>query len=133
MARLSRMAATHPALRSVGVAVSGGLVVALVTLVGYRLQATDGMAALSYLFVIVVHSLRATLSASLVVSVIAGVCLDFFFTPPLFEMRLTEAMDVIALLAFSTAALVIKQLMNRLHKSLQSLSPGLTHKSRSSF
>ena len=65
----------------------GSVALGVVTLVGFLLQADTASAALLYLFVIVITSLRAGRGAGLVASVVAIVCLDYFFTPPLHTLN----------------------------------------------
>lgn len=105
--------ASHAALGSVGLG--------LVTFVGVFLQAEAAAAALLYLFVVVLVSLRADLVAALVVSVIAILCLDYFFTPPLFRLGVGE-IDVVAVTVFGTTAFVVTHLMSRVRKSVAMLS-----------
>jgi len=105
--------------RSAWHAALGSAALAVVTFVCFRLQADAATAALLYLFVIVLTSLWTGLAASLVVAVAAIVCLDYFFTPPLFHVSIAEEIDAIALVVFSTTAVVITRLLSRVHKSVQ--------------
>ncbi len=107
--------------RSVWHAALGTAVVVAVTFGGYRLQADPVTAALLYLFVVVLISLWADRFASLFVSVVAILCLDYFVTPPLFSIGLTETIDATALVVFSTTTLVITQLMSRVRRSLEEI------------
>ena len=100
----------------------GGVVVAALTVASYRLQVQSPTAALLYLFVVVLTSLRASRGESLVVSIIAVLCLDYFFTPPLFRIGINESLDVVALITFSATAMVITQLMSSVRKSLEVIS-----------
>ena len=72
--------------RSAWHAALGSAALAGVTLAGVLLQADAVSAALLYLCVIVLTSLWAGLVPSLVVSIIAILCLDYFFTQPLFSV-----------------------------------------------
>jgi PAS domain S-box-containing protein len=116
--RATRQANTFP--RSAGYAALGTVAVGVVTVVGFQLQADAAVAALLYLFVIVLTSLWADLAAALVVCLIAIVSLDYFFTAPLFKVSLGE-IDAVALTVFSTTAVVIARLMSRVRKSLQEI------------
>ena len=107
--------------RSVWHAALGSAALGVLTFVCFRLQADVAASALLYLFVIVLTSLWASLAASLVVTAVAILCLDFFFTPPLFSVSIREAIDVIALLVFSTTAVVINRLLSRVHKSIEEI------------
>ena len=91
-----------------------------VTVVCSLLQADSATAALLYLFVVVLTALWAGLAASLIVSIIAIVCLDYFFTPPVFDVSIGE-IDAVALLVFSTTAVVITRLMSTVRKSVEEI------------
>ena len=108
----------HRFWRSAGRAALGSLGLGGVTLVGVLLQAEAASAALLYLCAIVLTSLWAGLVPSLVVSIIAILCLDYFFTPPLFAIGLSE-IDVVAVMVFGLTAFVIAQLTSRMRKSFR--------------
>ncbi|MEA2722992.1 MAG: hypothetical protein QOH59_763 [Gemmatimonadales bacterium] len=110
-----------PPLRSSVVpALLGTIATALVSLVFYRLHPDAGTAALLYLFVVVVVSLHGSLVASLWVILLAVLALDYFFTPPTLRLwPITEPLDVVALIAFLTTALVINRLIFRMRQSLK--------------
>jgi PAS domain S-box-containing protein len=99
----------------------GCIVLALLTFVCLRLRTTDAVAGLLYLVVVVVMSLPGRVVPSLLISIIALGCLDFFFTPPLFQFTLVDPLDAAALVAFLTTALVITTLMSRVRKSFQEI------------
>ncbi len=61
------------------------------------------------LLVIVITALRLGLWEATVTSVVAVLCLDFFFTPPLFSFK-TDAAGWTALAAFECTALVVSRL-----------------------
>ena len=99
----------------------GGIAVALVTFVCFRLNVSITTAALLYLIVVVLASLTGSFVLSAVVSIIAIVCLDYFFTEPLFNIDVTlrQPLNFVALIAFLGTALVITSLMSKVRKSLQ--------------
>ena len=70
--------------RSAAQCLLGGIAVALVTFVCFRLNVSITTAALLYLIVVVLASLTGSFVLSTVVSIIAILCLDYFFTEPLF-------------------------------------------------
>ena len=107
-----RLSALHAAL--------GSVALGLVTFVGVFLQADAVAVALVYLFVVVLISLRTGLVAALVVSVIAILCLDYFFSPPLFNLGIGE-IDAVAVIVFGTTAFVVTHLMSRVRKSVEML------------
>ena len=66
--------------RSAAQCLLGSIVLALLTIVCFRLQANSTTVALLYLIVIVLVSLTARFIPSAFVSIIAYCCLDYFFT-----------------------------------------------------
>ena len=101
----------------------GGIAVALVTFVCFRLNASITTAALLYLIVVVLASLTGSFVLSVIVSIIAILCLDYFFTEPLFSLDLTlsQPLNLVALITFLGTALVITSLMSKVRKSLEVL------------
>ena len=109
--------------RSAGQCLLGGIAVALVTFVCFRLNVSITTAALLYLIVVVLASLMGSFVLSAVVSLIAILCLDYFFTEPLFtiDVTLRHPLNAVALITFLTTALVITSLMSKVHKSFEVL------------
>src|SRR5258705_3646843 len=99
----------------------GAIAVALVTFFCFRLNASITTAALLYLIVVVLASLTGSFVLSAVVSIIAILCLDYFFTEPLFTIDLTlrNPLNLVALITFLGTALVITSLMSKVRKSFQ--------------
>jgi PAS domain S-box-containing protein len=104
--------------RSAWQAALGCAALGVVTFVAFVLRAEATAAALLYLFVVVLTSLLASLVPALVVSLVAIVCLDYFFTSPLFDLSLGE-IDIVAVGVFAATATVIAQLMSRVRKSFE--------------
>jgi PAS domain S-box-containing protein len=101
--------------------VVGSIAVALLTFVCFRLDVDPVTAAFLYLIVIVLVSLRGSFVPSAVVSIIAICCLDYFFTPPLFQIRLSQPLDVVALITFWPTALIITHLISKVRESFQDI------------
>jgi two-component system sensor histidine kinase KdpD len=102
-------------------AFAASLGVALVTVLCYRLHANFAISSFIYLLVIVIESLLAgDFLSSLVVSFEAVVCLDYFFTDPLYTLAVDRGVDAVALLSFLTTALVITTLVSRLRAETES-------------
>jgi PAS domain S-box-containing protein len=97
----------------------GGLGIAVLTVVAFRLRASAAGVALLYMLAILLISLRATLAVSVVASVVAALALDYFFTPPLFRISISDSIDFVAAFAFVTTAVVVARLLGRLRKSEQ--------------
>ncbi|HKX29917.1 MAG TPA: ATP-binding protein [Blastocatellia bacterium] len=107
--------------RSAAQCSSGGLILALLTFVCFRFQVNPTTVALLYLIVIVLVSLTGGLVPSALVALIAYLCLDAFFTKPLFHLSMSEPLDVVAPIAFLTTAVVITRLIAKGRKSFQEI------------
>ncbi|HEV2617671.1 MAG TPA: PAS domain S-box protein [Candidatus Acidoferrales bacterium] len=96
---------------------SGIAGLALITFVCFRLGV--GVARTGFVFVILVAlvSLLGSLSASVVLSILAAACLNYFFTQPLFEFRIDLPEDVERIAAFLATSLVIAVLTTRVRAS----------------
>src|SRR5882724_1783153 len=107
--------------RSAAQCLLGGIAVALVTFVCFRLNVSITTAALLYLIVVVLASLTGSFVLSAVVSIIAILCLDYFFSEPLFriDIALGQPLNAVVLITFLTTALVITSLMSKVRKSFQ--------------
>jgi two-component system, LuxR family, sensor kinase FixL len=116
--------------RAVLLGAAGTAAVALVTFASFRLQADTTAAALLYLLVILFLALSAALGPTLVVCVVAIFCLDFFFTPPLFEVRISEPLDMVVLFVFATTALVVTRLMGKIRASFRKIEADIEERNR---
>src|SRR5580704_5991291 len=94
----------------------GCFLIALITFVCYRLQLNLTVTGFIYLIAIVLQSLIGNFISSAVVSVVAVLCLDFFFTPPRFSLEVTSPLDILALISFLTTGLVITRLTTRVRE-----------------
>src|SRR5688572_25190124 len=91
----------------------GSAALALLTLVCFRFGANSTTVALLYLIVIVLVSLRASFFPAALTSILSYICLDYFFTAPLFTIGMNQTLDFVAPIAYVTTALVITQLMSK--------------------
>jgi C4-dicarboxylate-specific signal transduction histidine kinase len=89
----------------------GSVAIALLTFVCFRLQARPGIAALLYMIVVVLLSATDAFVPSALVSIVAVLCLDYFFIPPTFTLRVGNPLDILALVAFLGVAWLITRLM----------------------
>jgi two-component system sensor kinase FixL len=114
---------THRFWRSAAQCLLGGIAVVLVTFVCLQLNVSITTAALLYLIVVVLASLTGNFALSAVVSIIAILCLDYFFTEPLFtiDVTLRHPLNLVALVTFLGTALVITSLMSKTRKSFELL------------
>jgi PAS domain S-box-containing protein len=100
-------------------ALLGGTGVALLTYICYRLRLDVAATALLVLIAIVLLSLTGNFVASAVVSIIATLCLHYFFVTPRFSWRMDDLLDIVALVAFLTTTLVITRLLSKVRESLR--------------
>src|SRR5215475_5185740 len=107
--------------RSAAQCLFGVIVLALLTYVCFRLHVNPTTVALLYLIVIVLVSLTSSFIPSALVSIVAYLCLDSFFTAPLFHPSMSEPLDYVAPIAFLTTSFVITRLMSRVRKSFQEI------------
>ena len=77
--------------------------------------------ALLYLIIVVFVSLTGDFVASAVVSLGALLCLSYFLSPPGFLLGLDQPLNLVALLGFLTAALVVTSLVSRRRASFQEI------------
>ena len=100
--------------RSAAQCLLGSIAVALLTFVCFRLGVRAGIAALLYLAVVVLLSGTDAFIPSVIVSIIAVLCLDYFFIPPIYSLELNNPLDLVALVAFlGTASLITYQMSRR--------------------
>ena len=86
----------------------------MLTFVAFRLGALPGEAGLLYSFFIVLFALWAGFVPSIFISLLAMLCFDYFFTPPLFtfDFALSERRDPVALATFLGSAFIVSRLMS---------------------
>ncbi len=101
-------------LHKCGQAALGVLAIACVTFSGFRLHFNATTVVLLYLLVIVWQSLKGGFALSASVAMISAVCLDLFFLPPIFSLRIVDPLNVLAFIVFGVVAVVITHLVCRL-------------------
>jgi two-component system sensor histidine kinase KdpD len=74
-----------------------------------------------YLFVTLAIADRAGFAAASMVSVIATLCLEFFFAPPLFSFRVDRPDDWLALATFEGVSLMVSRLSHRARQDQHAL------------
>lgn len=102
---------TIPILRSVGQCLLGSIGVALLTFICFRLHIGLTIVALSYMIIVALLSIAGGFVPSIFSSIIAALCLDYFFTKPLFSLAVYNPIDAVALVAFLTVSSVVSLLM----------------------
>jgi PAS domain S-box-containing protein len=91
----------------------GTIALALVTLACFRLEAGLATTAFVYLIVIVLLSLRGSFFVSAILSIVAVVALNYFFSPPIFNFRVDYPLDVVLVVAFLLTSLIVTGLVGR--------------------
>jgi signal transduction histidine kinase len=86
---------------------------ALVTWTGFRFGLPARVVELEYLLVIVLASLFDSFLTSALLSVVAVLCLDYFFLPPLFSLNVADGIDALALAAFLVTSLIVTGLVRQ--------------------
>lgn len=104
--------------------------VALVTAICYRLHSNFTISSFIFLLMVVIQSLTGDFLSSLVVSLEAVVCLDYFFIDPLYTLGVARGVDVVALLSFLTTALVITRLVSRVEAKAETAAQQREHLDR---
>jgi two-component system sensor kinase FixL len=101
---------------------SGTAALALLTLVFVWLDLNLATAALGYVIVIVLLSLRGSVVPAIILSIVAIACLNYFFAVPRFSFGIDAPQDTVALAAFATTSFVITTLVRRARRSEDVLS-----------
>src|SRR3984885_10142969 len=91
------------------------------TLVCFRLQLNISAVGFLYLIVIVLLSLSGDYVASVVTSVVAALCLAYFFARPIFSIRVDDPLNIVAIIAFLTISLVISRLVSEVRTRSEKL------------
>jgi PAS domain S-box-containing protein len=95
--------------------------VALITFICFRLDFGVARTGFAYVILIALVSLLGSFSVSVVLSVVAVACLDYFFAPPLFTLGDVSSVDIVRMAAFLTTSLVVTALTTRLKRTGQEL------------
>jgi len=97
----------------------GTVGVLVLTFVAFRLHLSFAAASFGALLLLVVQSLSGNFGSSVVVSVLAVGCLDYFFTEPLFSFEIDSPFDMMGLAAFLITGLVITKLVTKLRNQTE--------------
>src|SRR5450755_3877478 len=100
-------------------AIPGILLVGLLTFICYGLGLNLTATGFLYLIIVVLQSLLGDFVSSAVVSIIADLCLNFFFVPPIFSFRVSDSSDIWALIAFLITGLVITRLTTQVRREAE--------------
>jgi PAS domain S-box-containing protein len=86
---------------------------ALITFVCFRIGFGIARTAFAYLILLALVSLLGSFGASVALSIVAIACLNYFFAPPLFDLRVDDPDDIVRIAAFLTTSLVVTALTTR--------------------
>jgi PAS domain S-box-containing protein len=92
------------------------IALAVLTFVSFRLHAGSSMAAVLFFFLIVLISLWTGLVSTVFACVLAALCFDYFFTQPPYRLRMSEPVEIAAMIAFTTTALIVSRLLSRVRE-----------------
>jgi len=84
---------------------------ALITFICFQVGFGLARTGFAYVVLVALVSLLGSFSSSVVLSVFAAACLNYFFAPPLFELRVDAADDIVRIAAFLTTSLVVTGLI----------------------
>jgi K+-sensing histidine kinase KdpD len=90
----------------------GGL--ALITFICFRMDFGLARTGFAYVILLALVSVLGSFTASIVMSILAVACLNFFFAPPLFEFRIDAVDDMERMAAFLTTSLIVTALVTQL-------------------
>src|SRR5277367_1072158 len=99
----------------------------LITWVAYRLHFNLSAATSVHLFLVTVIALRWGFLEASVVSLLSVVCLDYFFTQPLFEFYMSDSHDWVALITFESVALLVSRLSNQVSRHVREAETHRSH------
>jgi PAS domain S-box-containing protein len=89
----------------------GVAALALMTAALFSLHADLAPSAFAYLVVIVLIALKGSFAASALSSIAAVAALNYFFTPPVFQLRVDAAQDLVLLAAFFLTSVIVTRLI----------------------
>lgn len=107
----------HTLLRFIGESLAGCWVVVLLCFSGYVLHFSSAPVGFLFLLVVVSEAIVCGFWQATVVSILASICLDFFFYPPLLSLNVNDPQDWVALGAFEISALVVSRVSSREQRS----------------
>lgn len=108
----------HRLWRSATLCLLGGIGLASITFVSYRLHLNLATVGFLYLIVVVLLSRMGDFVSSMFVSVVAVFCLAYL-APPAHSFRVDDPLDIVAIIAFLTTSVVIARLVSKLRMMAQ--------------
>ncbi|NYF80321.1 sensor histidine kinase [Granulicella arctica] len=92
---------------------AGILITLLLTVSGLALHLNLSTAGLLYLLLIVYFAVRCGLWQASIISLLAVVCLNYFFAPPTFSFYIADPQNGIAIVIFEITALLVSRVSSR--------------------
>ena len=99
--------------------VLGGAGLFVITFLCFRLDVSLASTAFAYLTLVSLLSLVGCFVGSVVLSLAAVACLNYFFTVPLLSFQVEYSQDILALAAFLTSSLLVTALVARSRKTAE--------------
>jgi PAS domain S-box-containing protein len=99
--------------RSTAWVLFGCLVLAVLSAFGVRFDIHLAAMSMLYVIVVVLLSMSGTIAPAVILALIASACLNYFFTEPRFSFAIEHPEDVISIVVFVLAAVVIATLVRR--------------------
>ncbi|MBV8100919.1 MAG: DUF4118 domain-containing protein [Verrucomicrobia bacterium] len=99
----------------------GAAAIAVLTIVCAQLHTLSSVPALLFMVIIVLISLQGRFIPAIFISLVAIVCLDYWFIKPGFPMASEGTLDVVGLVSYLTTAIVITSLLAKVRKSFREL------------
>jgi two-component system sensor histidine kinase KdpD len=96
--------------------VFGSVLLGFLCYTSYRLNLNFATSGFFCLTVVVLLSFFGSLISAAVISIVAIAALDYYFAPPILSLRVSDPLNILALLAFLTTALTVTYLMTRLRR-----------------
>ena len=116
----SQMPGCRGVWQSVFRALPSSIVVGVSTFACFMFHVNFATVSFIYLTIVVLQSLTGDFWSSAFVSVIAFLCLNFFFVPPIFSFVVSDPSDTVALIAFLITGLVVTRLTSRAREAADS-------------
>lgn len=104
-------------LRFLGQSLAGCWIVALLGFSGYVLHFNSGPVGFLFLLVAVAEAILCGFWQATIVSILAALCLDYFFYPPQLTLNIADPQDWVALGAFEISALIVSRVSSREQRS----------------
>lgn len=105
----------------------GAAATLLMTWLAYRFHFNLSSATSVHLLLVTVIALRWGFFEASIVSLLSVVCLDYFFTQPLFAFYMSDSHDWVALITFESVALLVSRLSNQVSRHVREAETHRSH------